>query len=269
VAERPVAGGPVDVGPPEMLGPLVAPALVPVSPSPSASTPASTPPPRRRTGKPTVVFFGDSQGMSLLLNRPADLGRHITAVDATIGGCGIMLGKVVSRSGERRNLETACPNWRDHWTDHAARHRPDIAVVMVGAWDVFDLIVDGTTLRFGSARWEAHFKRTMRTGIDIVRATGAEVALALLPCYRPIAGSAGYWPERGDDDRTRHVNELLRALAAAYPTGVHPLEPPGQFCTNRAIATDTAYRWDGIHYYRKGAALYLSAVIPPLLALWS
>jgi peptidoglycan/LPS O-acetylase OafA/YrhL len=266
VAERPVAGGPVDVGPPETLGPIVAPAAVLVSPPPASSV-AASPPARRRTGRPTVVFFGDSQGMSLMLNRPADLGRYITAVDATIGGCGIMLGKVVSRSGERRNLDTACPNWRDHWADHAARHRPDIAVVVVGAWDVFDLIVDGATLRFGSARWAAHFTRTLRTGIDIVRATGAEVALALLPCYRPIAKSAGYWPERGDDERTRHVNELLRALAAAYPTGVHTVEPPGQFCTSRAIATNTAYRWDGIHYYRKGAALYFSAVIPQLLAL--
>jgi len=31
------------------------------------------------------------------------------------------------------------------------------------------------------------------------------------------------------------------------------------------IFFDTAYRGDGIHYYKKGAALYFSAVLPQLL----
>ena len=93
------------------------------------------------------------------------------------------------------------------------------------------------------------------------------MGIALLPCYRPIKASAGYWPERGDDVRTRHVNDLLRKVADGYPSGVRTLEPPGEFCTDPAIGSNTAYRWDGVHYYKQGAALYFTAALPQLTAV--
>ena len=261
----PVAGAPVDTAPDATLGPLVTPSASPsAGPSPTATASPRPPPP----GGLKVAFFGDSQGMTLLINKPADLGKYINAIDATISGCGILLGRVASRSGERRDLGANCPNWVSEWNSDAKRLKPAIAVVMVGAWDVFDLTVSGGTLVFGSAEWDANFDASLRKGVDVLRAAGATVALSLLPCYRPIKASAGLWPERGDDDRTRHVNDLLRAAAQNYPGGgVYTLDPPEQFCTDPTIANNKSYRWDGIHYYKKGAALYFSKVLPQLLAL--
>ena len=43
------------------------------------------------------------------------------------------------------------------------------------------------------------------------------------------------------------------------------LEGPEQWCRDRTIATDLAYRWDGIHYYRPGAKLVFDAIAPQLL----
>jgi hypothetical protein len=48
---------------------------------------------------------------------------------------------------------------------------------------------------------------------------------------------------------------------------VHVIEPPAQFCTDPAIAGNLNYRWDGVHYYKPGAALYFQAVLPQLLRL--
>jgi hypothetical protein len=138
---------------------------------------------------------------------------------------------------------------------------------MLGAWDVFDLALDTGTLEFGTADWDSHFIATVTGGIDTLRSGGAQVAISLLPCYRPLKKSAGFWPERGDDDRTRHVNQLLTTAAQTYGGAVHLIDPPEQFCTKPSIATNTAYRWDGIHYYRKGAALYFRKVLPQLLKL--
>jgi hypothetical protein len=253
-ASQPVGGGPVDLGADQSLGPIVV---------PSASPAPRTPP----TPGATVAFFGDSQGMTLLLNRPADLSQYIDAVDATIAGCGILLGKVRSRTGERRNLTYECLNWKSVWADRVDQHQPAVAVIMLGAWDVFDMTLDtGQSLEFGDPLWDANFSFVLAEAIDTLRSAQTEVALALLPCYRPIPGSAGHWPERGDDDRTRHVNGLMREVAASYPTGVITLDPPSEFCTDEVIATDTAYRWDGVHYYKKGAALYFSAIVPQLFA---
>jgi peptidoglycan/LPS O-acetylase OafA/YrhL len=247
----PVTGGPLDAGPAATLGTL-GDAPLPPTPIPVGST---------------VAFFGDSQGMTLLLNQPVDLDDYIDAVDETIEGCGILLGRVESRTGERRNLTSNCANWRSTWSSRANRLQPTLAVIMLGAWDVFDVTLDsGQTLRFGTADWDANFSQTLAQAVDTLRGAGAQVALSLLPCYRPIAKSAGFWPERGDDGRTRHVNALLRTNANSYHTGVRTLEPPAEFCTNPVIAEDTAYRWDGVHYYKKGAALYFAAVLPQLLS---
>jgi peptidoglycan/LPS O-acetylase OafA/YrhL len=264
-APAPLAAGPIDTGAGELLGALPGETSGPV--------PESTPAPRASsTGRPfgapvRVSVFGDSQGMTVLLNRPADLGRYLRTTDATIAGCGIMLGRVTSRSGERRNLTDACPDWQRAWADKARTTRPQIALVMLGAWDVFDVVADGRTLAFGTPEWDARFADALGRGIDELRGAGAQVALSLLPCYRPVRGGAGLWPERGDDARTRHVNVLLRAAAEADPDRVFVVEPPESFCTDAEVGTNLTYRWDGVHYYKAGARLYFAAVTPQLLAI--
>lgn len=243
----------------------------PASPGPTEPGPTepgpSTPPPTRRTPV-KVAIFGDSQGTALYANRPATVGRYLTLSDESISACGILRGQVVSRSGERFNLVGACPNWLGVWRADAARVRPDIALVVLGAWDVFDLKTGGTTLTFGTPRWDAAFLAALRGGLSAIRESGAQVALAELPCYRPRRSNPrppGYWPERGDDSRTRHVNELLGQAA----DGVHifTVQPPGAFCEDPAVGANRAYRYDGVHYLRPGAELYFDALIPQLLTL--
>jgi len=264
-AEQPVAGGPIDTGPEQTLGPLPGTTGTEAGPVTSAPPHVSLPLGSR------VAFFGDSQGDGLLRNQPTDLGNYIDAVDATIEGCGILLGRMESRSGERRNLTSSCGNWRSTWVDRVHQYDPDLSVIMIGAWDVFDIIVDGTGERvpFGSPKWDQIFNDALDQAISALRGGKQPVALALLPCYRPVEANkgrgAGYWPERGEDDRTRHVNDLLRAAADSYRSGVYTLEPPGVFCTDESIAQDLSYRWDGIHFARKGAALYFQTILPHIL----
>lgn len=261
-AQRPPVAAGQDAAPPVDLGPLPVPTPAP-QPSASAS-PTVRPSPRHL---PRVAFFGDSQGSSLILNKPRDLGKHLTASDATISGCGILRGRVTSRSGERRDLIGACPDWRSAWADKARRLKPQVAVIMAGAWDVFDLTTPQGRLVFATPSWDDAFRLVMRQGIATLRDADAQVALSLLPCYDPVRAGAGYWPERGDVDRVRHVNGLLRALAAEDPAHVFILDPPAEFCDDPKIAADRDYRWDGVHYYRKGAALYFQRVVPQLLML--
>ena len=258
------AAGPVDSGRSEILGDLTA-----VTTTVSVTVPPSAP---VATGRPfdapvRVVVFGDSQGMTLLLNKPADLDRYLQTADATIDGCGIMLARVSSRSGERRNLADSCPNWQPAWAQSARKLRPQIALVMLGAWDVFDLTIDGRLVPFGTPAWDARFTDALNRGTGELKRADAQVALSLLPCYRPVRGSAGLWPERGDDGRTRHVNTLLRAAAAADPAHTFLIEPPESFCTDPKIGANVAYRWDGVHYYKPGSRLYFAAVTPQLLAI--
>jgi peptidoglycan/LPS O-acetylase OafA/YrhL len=259
----PAAAVPVDDGPATAID-LAAPAAAP-SAVPSAA--ASAPPPAAVTGKPpTVAIFGDSQGMTLMANKPSNLGTYLAVTDATIEGCGVLTGRVTSRSGERRDLGANCSSWLTKWASSATRLKPQVAFVMIGAWELFDLTVNGTTMGFGSPEWDAQVSGALTQGIGALRAAGSKVALALTPCYRPVKASAGFWPERGEDTRSRHLNTLLTAAATADPQYVTTVEPPPEFCTDPAIATSRNYRWDGVHYYKPGAALYFKAIIPQLQA---
>lgn len=249
-------GVPIGNGPPATLGPVIV-----ASPSagiarPPRETPAS------------VAIFGDSQGSALFANRPKNIGKYLTLKNEAINACGIMRGKVVSRTGEKLNLIDACPNWLPTWRSRAASAKADIALVMIGAWDVFDLITpDGSKLVFGTPRWDAQWLAQLRSGVAAIRRSGSQVALAELPCYRPvkIPGGAGFWPERGDDSRTRHINELMRQVA----DGVHvfTVQPAAAFCTDPKVGANRKNRYDGVHFLGPGAAIYFNALIPQLLTL--
>jgi peptidoglycan/LPS O-acetylase OafA/YrhL len=251
----------VDAGPQTTLAPLASPAS---DPTPAASSAPPLPPPFSPPVR--VAVFGDSQGMTLLLNKPADVGRYLTVSDQTIEGCGVLTDRITSRSGERRDLSAGCASWLSTWTARANRVRPQLALVMIGAWDVFDRAGPAPALPFGSPEWDQHLSAALASGVAALRGSGAQVVLSLLPCYRPVPEKgSGYWPERGDDTRTRHVNDLLRALAASDPQHIFTVEPPAQFCGQ--LGANRSYRWDGVHYYKPGSALYFQTVIPQLLAI--
>ena len=235
------------------------------STTPSSSTPPAQPPfhPPVRVG-----FFGDSQGMTLLLNEPNGLGRYLTTSDDTVEGCGMTTGVIHSSTGYTRDLGADCGNWQSLWRTNAQRDHPQIAVIEIGAWDVFNETVDGKNLTFGTPAWDAYFTKTLHTGIRLLMNQGAQVALMGVPCYRPIAaGGLPLLPERGDDSRTRHLNTLLSAALSMDPQRVFMIHPPAAFCNNQKIATDVNYRWDGTHYYKPGAALVFQVITPQLLAI--
>jgi hypothetical protein len=73
-------------------------------------------------------------------------------------------------------------------------------------------------------------------------------------------------PERGDDVRVAHINELLRSVADARPE-VSFVPGPAAWCNDETIATDLGYRWDGVHVYKPGANLVYETIAPTLLAL--
>jgi peptidoglycan/LPS O-acetylase OafA/YrhL len=234
----------------------------------STSAPAPPPPPPPFGPPVKVGFFGDSQGMTLLINKPAGLEGSLILTDDTIEGCGILGGRTSSVSGQSRNLDADCGGWQQTWTAHAARDKPQIAVVEIGAWEVFDLKVNGVALAFGSPAWDQYFSSQLASGINVLTAAGAQVALLSIPCYQPItAGGLQALPERGDRSRTDHLNALLGAAAAANPKRVFMVTSPSQFCDDPKVAGNTAYRWDGTHFYKAGAALEFQVITPQLLAI--
>jgi hypothetical protein len=216
-----------------------------------------------------VALIGDSQGMTLYLNRPPDTAGYLRLLDDTTEGCDFLGGRISSGAGDRRDLDAECGGTVAKWASRVTRDHADTALLMVGAWDLFDEQVDGAALPFGTAGWDAYFDTRLAAAVSTLKATGLpQLDLALLPCYRPVhtsGSSGGLWPERGDDSRVAHVNALLTAYADDPAHHVRAVYPPSQFCQDPTIAASRSYRWDGVHYYKPGARLYLRNAIPQLL----
>ena len=107
---------------------------------------------------------------------------------------------------------------------------------MLGAWDVFDVEVDGQLITFNTPAADQRFIDNLGLGVAALRAAGAKVALLEVPCMRPkdVKGAGvPALPERGDDARVAHLNDLLRQVAATDPTNVSFVSGPPNGATTR------------------------------------
>jgi hypothetical protein len=239
----------------------------------AATTPATTPAvdPSSTLALPrSVVIVGDSMAYSLWKNLPGGIESTFTATDGSVEGCSVYdTGKAVSsRDSYTRNFST-CGGWDGKWAAAAQQNRAEVALVVIGAWDVFDVTVDGVSMPFGSAENDARFTTGVQKGIDALTGAGSKVALLEVACMRPqdVKGAGvPALPERGMDDRVAHLNDLLRQLAATNSATTTFVTGPPQYC-QEPIASDLAYRWDGVHAYKPGAKLTFEAIANQLLAI--
>jgi hypothetical protein len=188
-----------------------------------------------------------------------------------VDGCSVYDSGVAmsARDGYRRPFD-GCDGWEQRWARAATKVRAELALVVIGAWDVFDVELDGQTFPFGSAANDLRFATGLQQGIDALAAEGVITVLLEIPCMRPqdVKGQGTpALPERGDDARVAHLNALLWQIAAANPTTTRFVTGPTQYCGDAVISADRAYRWDGVHAYRLGAKLTMETIAGALLAI--
>jgi hypothetical protein len=217
-----------------------------------------------------LAIVGDSQANALAINLPDGIdGVFPAVVNGSVDGCSVYDSGSVQSSVRFGNNFSICQGWQQEWADAAAGN--DVALVVVGAWDVFDIDDNGTMYGFATPEGDELFVRNLSSGIDAMLAEGANVGLLEVACMRPqdVEGAGvRALPERGDDARVAHVNDLLRQTAASYDSpSVQFVEGPDEWCNDEAIATDLGYRWDGVHVYKPGANLIYTTVAPDLLRL--
>ena len=217
-----------------------------------------------------LVIVGDSMAHSLARNLPGGIGDTFSVADGSVEGCSVYDGgkAVSSRDNYSRNF-SSCAGWDTKWANAAKQSNADVALVVIGAWDVFDVATDATAMPFGSPANDQRFTAGVQKGIDALTAAGSKVALLEIACMRPqdVKGAGvPALPERGMDDRVAHLNELLRGLATANTATTTFVTGPGEYCTE-PIASDLAYRWDGVHAYKPGAKLTFEAIAQQLLSI--
>ena len=233
------------------------------SDAPATTAPALTP------TTATLAIVGDSQANALAINLPDGIGSTFpTVYNGSVPGCSVYDDGTARSEVDVNNNFVVCQGWQDDWA-YGARGA-DVALAVIGGWDVFDVVVDGQTLPFASPELDDRFKQELRGGIDAMLAEGVNVGLLEQACMRPVSvEGAGVpaLPERGDDARVAHVNGLLIEVADSYGPEVAFIDGPDEWCTDDVIANDLNMRWDGVHVYQPGAKLIMESIAGQLLEL--
>ena len=85
-------------------------------------------------------------------------------VNGSVDGCSVYDSGSVRSSVRFGNNFAICDGWQDDWA-YAAKGA-DVALVVIGAWDVFDLQQDDGTYVFGTPEWDALFTANLNEGLD-------------------------------------------------------------------------------------------------------
>ncbi|MBT5864392.1 MAG: acyltransferase family protein [Ilumatobacter sp.] len=232
-------------------------------------TPASTTPP---APTPRLMLVGDSTAAVLGLARPAGFPAGWEVTEYARLGCSITDGVPIDVDADdpvQLYNTSGCAEWFDDWSELSQQFQPSVSVVMIGAWELFDHVIDGRRISFSSDEWKGHIDASIRRGVKAASSGGGRVVLLRLPCMDQPAAALLDAQARSDRERVKAFNAVLEAVAGDLETvSVLPLddllcpggEPIGE-------VDGSVIRYDGVHLTEAGTTLVWSWLEAHLEAL--
>ncbi len=219
--------------------------------SPSASTTGGTHAAARTSGAvERVLVVGDSVAITLGRGIERWGARHdVTVLNDGIVGCTLVDG-IPQRGywGIATRPRDSCGT-RASWPRLLRAFRPDVVVVLFGAFDVVDASLDGghTWTEPGRPDWDALYRSRVADAARRLSATGARVVWLVPPCFGVPPGSARAGGDWYDPAREVVTGRIAHAVAHEVPMTVSDV------VHQTGCPVDFATRPDGVHYDDTGA----------------
>ena len=226
----------------------------------------NAPPP---PGATRVLLAGDSVAVTLGFDavRPSQR-KDIWLRGVARVGCGLLTGTPVSGDTLGQSQEE-CHDWPEQYAKGVRTYQPDLSLLLIGGWEVFDREIDGQVLRVGTAPMEAELRSALDRARAILTANGARLVILTTPCFSPTTRELGEFGEvaRADPARVRWLNDVWRRYAADHPN-VSILDLDADACpggTYAATIDGVTMRTDGVHFTVAGARLLWKWLGPAVL----
>jgi peptidoglycan/LPS O-acetylase OafA/YrhL len=226
----------------------------------------------RAPGEPVkVLVLGDSVGLTIADGMRGETEKAgVAMTQAALLGCGVVRGGPLMYFGGEQPDPPACPEWPAHWLGALEAQNPDVALVVVGRWEVVDRFRDGRWAHLGEPDFDRYVESELERAVTTASSRGAKVVFATAPYYfRGERRDGGRWPE-DNPERVDRVNALIRTVANRH-TGIASVVELGA-----KTAKDGGYtrslegvqlRSDGVHFTRSGARWLAPWLLPQLTAL--
>ncbi len=234
--------------------------------------PGGRPPPGDDVGDATkVLLVGDSVAYSMAGGFTPEIQQdeQLIVWNQTVLFCELIHGPR-REHGEIHQASNTCTDWRASWARDIEEFQPDVVVLQVGAWEIFDRKIGDDWLAWGTPPYDDQFAEVLREVAGTLGSSGATVVVLTSPLFdREDTLSAREWTQN-EEWRIEHLNDLLADLADENPA-VALLDLGGWVCPDgdclERLATGHPSRTDGVHFTDEGAEVAAAWLSPQLRSL--
>jgi peptidoglycan/LPS O-acetylase OafA/YrhL len=216
-----------------------------------------------------VLLEGDSVAMTLGQGLSLSQAQYgLTITDHGMLGCGIARGALVRDKGNVAGVPSACSAWPGRWAADVANLDPDLAVVLVGRWDVMDRLFEGRWTHIGDPAYDIYLVDELRLAVQVLSGRGARVVLLTMPCESEGEQPNGTpWPQ-DDPQRIERFNNLLADVATRSGGVASVVDLSTMVCPQGRYTSGfggiQVRSSDGVHFTIPGG-VWLSPRLLPLL----
>jgi peptidoglycan/LPS O-acetylase OafA/YrhL len=218
-----------------------------------------------------VLVVGDSVALTMAqgLER-AESSWNLSVWNTGTLGCGVLRGDAILFEGKWTKQKESCNDWPSRWGSYVEVFEPDVAVVLVGAWDTYDREVGGRLLEFGTAEADAYALSELDEAVDVLSSGGARVVLLTTPYFTTRDLALAVANPRFESWRIDRLNDFYRELAEQRPGEVSVVDlnqlvsPAGE---HTDVIDGIEMRGDGVHFTPEGADAVARWLAPEIVAV--
>jgi peptidoglycan/LPS O-acetylase OafA/YrhL len=226
-------------------------------------------------GKLRVMVVGDSVAFKLAYGATGPVTPKVTVIGTGQLGCGLVpySGNIITADLVWDGSAGSCSAMRQAW-DYGLAQKPDLVLLEVGAWEVYNRVIQGTDHKVFTADYERVIDQRLQLYLDYFTSrTRVPVAMLDVPCMRPTEFDLGGGPNvRGDDRRVAWLNGVFRRFAAKHPSQLRIVPISPLLCPNgtyRKAIDGVTLRYDGVHFNTPALKFVWAYLTPKLLELAS
>lgn len=209
--------------------------------------------------RPSLLIVGDSVALTLDNGIRHVIDPKVSVVGGSELGCALLLSpRAMTFDGSWTKDGTQCPDHNEYWSKLVDAQRPDVVIMLMGAWDLYARDWGNGVVAPGDPEFDQHYRTAINETLSALAADGAEVIVLTTPCFEPGPGErAG--PQH-DIKRAERIAQLQReavdTLNATNPlVSASIVDLQSITCDNGFTETRDGVAWrpDGVHFSIDGS----------------
>ena len=159
-----------------------------------------------------------------------------------------------------------CPDPVADWGAAVTEFDPEVTVVSVGAWEVFDRRFGPRWVSWGDPEFDRLFEARANEVLDVLTANGGRAVLLTAPYPNRDPSNPGQAASQTEPERFDHLNQLLRDVAEGR-ADTTVIDMAEEMCAEGECGKSDYLRYDGLHFSAAGALQVARWITPQLTEL--